>query len=229
MSRVVWIGSLLGALGLAASMALPAATADYEKLPPDPAVVIQQLQALQVGIAKAVEIAQKEVGGVASSAMVERDSVPPAIMVDVYTAKFLSRVKIDATNAKILERKDTPRFPGDPVSGQWTELPSGLKYYELKLGDGPSPTSPKNAVAITYAAWLTDGTPVDNSSDHGESLVISPSKLVVGLDEGLRTMKVGGKRKLLLPYDLAYGVGGKPPTVPPKATLIIDVELVGLP
>lgn len=229
MSRIVWISSLLGALGLAASIALPVAPADYETLPPDPAVVIQQLQGLQVGIAKAVEIAQKEVGGVANSATVERDGVPPAIIVDVYSAKSLSRVKVDATNGKILERKDTARFPGDPVSGQWTELPSGLKYFELKVGDGPLPTSPKTVVAIIYSAWLIDGTLVDRSNDYGESLVIAASKLVAGLDEGLRTMKVGGKRKLLLPYDLAYGVGGKPPTVPPKATLIIDVELVGLP
>ena len=221
--------ALLSALGLAASLSMPNVSADFTTIPPDPLVVTKELERLPIGLAKAIEIAQQDVGGLAISARLDREAEPAVIAVEVYSSTCLSRVHVDAHSGKIAARQDIPRFAGEPVSGNWTELPSGLKYYELRVGQGASPVSPKNPTTLIYTGWLVDGTKFDSTVDHGPPMVIGLNKLVKGLEEGVMGMKVGGKRKLILPYDLAYGMGGKPPQIPPKATLIFDVELVALP
>ncbi|MBK8180395.1 MAG: FKBP-type peptidyl-prolyl cis-trans isomerase [Planctomycetes bacterium] len=223
-----WV-PILCALCFGASPSMPQGGADYTTIPPDPASVTRGLEGLEIKLSRAIEIAQKEVDGFADSARTVRVGDQVSFEVDVFSLKCLSRISVDARTGKVTNRLDTPRFPGEPVSGDWTQLPSGLKYYELKPGNGPAPSSPKDAVSIEYTAWLVDGTKVDSTLDKGAPLVIGPNKLVKGLEEGVMGMKVGGKRKLILPYDLAYGLGGKPPMIPPKATLIIDIVLESLP
>ena len=113
----------------------------------------------------------------------------------------------------------------DPAD--YTTTNSGLKYYDIVVGDGPSP-QPGQTVSAHYTGWLTDGTKFDSSLDRGVplSFPIGQGSVIAGWDEGLLTMKVGGKRQLLIPPDLAYGANGAGGVIPPNATLIFEVELL---
>ena len=108
--------------------------------------------------------------------------------------------------------------------------PSGLKYQDVKIGSGPSPQSGQH-VTVHYTGTLTNGTKFDSSVDRNDpfSFVIGQGNVIQGWDEGVMTMKVGGKRKLIIPPHLGYGAagagGGK---IPPNATLLFDVELLGV-
>ncbi|GAB4299865.1 MAG: FKBP-type peptidyl-prolyl cis-trans isomerase [Desulfuromonadia bacterium] len=105
--------------------------------------------------------------------------------------------------------------------------PSGLRYQDLVVGSGLSPVSGK-LVKVHYTGWLTDGKKFDSSLDHGQPFVfpIGRGMVIPGWDEGVLTMKVGGKRKLIIPPQLGYGAAGAPPDIPPNATLIFEVELL---
>lgn len=119
------------------------------------------------------------------------------------------------------------KYPGDPVSGEPVKTPSGLTYYDLKVGEGPEP-SPTSQVRVHYTGWLENGTQFD-SSVGGEPFEFSLTGGVIpGWLEGVMTMKVGGKRKLVVPGNLGYGPAGSPPKIPPNATLIFDVELLDI-
>lgn len=106
---------------------------------------------------------------------------------------------------------------------------SGLKYTDLVVGTGPSPQTGQT-VTVQYTGTLTNGTKFDSSYDHGQpySFAIGRGSVIKGWDEGLMTMKVGGRRKLVIPPSLGYGAMGRPPTIPPNATLDFDVELIGV-
>lgn len=105
--------------------------------------------------------------------------------------------------------------------------PSGLKYEDVKAGDGAEAKA-GDRVKVHYTGTLEDGTKFDSSVDRGVpfEFTLGAREVIKGWDEGVAGMKAGGKRKLTIPYDLAYGEEGRPPTIPPKATLIFDVELL---
>jgi len=105
--------------------------------------------------------------------------------------------------------------------------PSGLKYIDMEIGSGESPQTGQGVV-VHYTGTLEDGTKFDSSMDRNKpfSFTIGIGRVIQGWDEGVATMKVGGKRRLTIPSDLGYGARGAGGVIPPNATLIFDVELL---
>lgn len=108
-----------------------------------------------------------------------------------------------------------------------TTTPSGLKYVDLEVGTGASPQKGQTVV-VHYTGTLEDGTQFDSSRDRGQpfSFKIGIGQVIKGWDEGVGTMKVGGRRQLIIPAELGYGSRGAGGVIPPNATLIFDVELI---
>lgn len=114
-----------------------------------------------------------------------------------------------------------------------TTLPSGLKYEQVQPGTGTEALSGK-LITVHYTGWLDDsgkkGNKFDSSVDRGEpfKFVLGSGQVIKGWDEGCAGMKVGEKRTLTIPAALGYGPMGYPPVIPANATLIFDVELIGV-
>ena len=113
------------------------------------------------------------------------------------------------------------------VSANEVTTESGLKYQDMVVGTGDSPTKGQTAV-VHYTGWLTDGKKFDSSVDRGMpfEFPVGMGRVIRGWDEGVLSMKVGGKRKLTIPPELGYGERGAPGAIPPNATLIFEVELL---
>jgi peptidylprolyl isomerase len=106
-----------------------------------------------------------------------------------------------------------------------------LRYIDTKIGTGV-PAEERKYYTVHYTGWLTNGTKFDSSFDHpgGEPITFpyGAHRVIIGWDTGFQGMHVGGKRRLFVPYQLAYGETGRPPVIPAKADLIFDVELVSM-
>ena len=109
-------------------------------------------------------------------------------------------------------------------------MPGGLKYYDMVVGKGAGPKAGQT-VSVRYTGTLLDGTKFDSSYDRGMApfnFTLGAGKVIPGWDEGVATMKVGGKRRLVIPSTLAYGANPPTPAIPPNSTLVFDVELIGV-
>jgi peptidylprolyl isomerase len=109
-----------------------------------------------------------------------------------------------------------------------TKTPSGLAYRDVKAGSGATAAAGKK-VSVHYTGWLPDGTKFDSSRDRNQpfDFTLGAGQVIKGWDEGVAGMKIGGRRMLVIPPDLAYGPSGSDP-IPPNATLVFDVELLGV-
>jgi peptidylprolyl isomerase len=120
--------------------------------------------------------------------------------------------------------EDTFAMPANPQT-----TPSGLGYVIDKPGTGARPQAGQT-VSVHYTGWLTDGTKFDSSRDHGEPLefALGQGEVIQGWDEGVAGMQVGEKRTLIIPAALGYGDQGSGGVIPPNATLVFKVELLGV-
>lgn len=139
-------------------------------------------------------------------------------------------------------RKQAGLTPGSEVELVWNgqeivlrkkikmeKTASGLEYADVVVGQGETPKAGQTVV-VHYTGWLMDGKKFDSSRDRNEpfKFTLGRGQVIKGWDEGLSTMKVGGRRTLVLPPDLAYGARGAGGVIPPNATLKFDVELLGI-
>ena len=106
---------------------------------------------------------------------------------------------------------------------------SGLKYEDITAGDGDT-AGAGHTVTVHYTGWLTDGTKFDSSKDRNDPFRFSlgAGQVIRGWDEGVAGMNVGGVRKLTIPSQLGYGAQGAGGVIPPNATLVFEVELLGI-
>jgi len=121
------------------------------------------------------------------------------------------------------KREELPPGPGVTV----TENKDEFKAEDVKVGDGAEAKT-GSKVSVHYTGTLKSGKKFDSSLDRKEpfEFTIGQGQVIKGWEKGVVGMKVGGKRKLTIPYDLAYGEAGKPPDIPPRATLLFDIELL---
>jgi peptidylprolyl isomerase len=117
--------------------------------------------------------------------------------------------------------------PPLPSVMQWHETPSGLKYADLAVGQGPTPREGQ-VVVVHFTGWLKDGTKFDSTHDRGRpfGFPVGSGQVIKAWDEVVRTMRAGGKRRLITPPSLAYGAKGFPPIIPADATLTFDIEVL---
>lgn len=140
-------------------------------------------------------------------------------------AKTEAEAQAKAEAKKIAMEENFPKYVED-VKSKATTTPSGLMYFDEVVGNGASP-EPTDRVEVHYTGWLLDGSKFDSSVDRGSPTTFGLNDVIKGWTEGLGTMKVGGKRTLIIPPDLAYG-SQKKSSIPPNSTLIFDVELLSI-
>ncbi len=126
-------------------------------------------------------------------------------------------------------RMQGPATPPPAPEAKMAKTASGLQYADFKVGTGATPT-PGSVVSVHYTGWLQNGQKFDSSLDRGQafSFPLGQGRVIKGWDEGVASMRVGGKRRLVIPSQLAYGERGFPGAIPPNATLTFDVELLGV-
>ena len=174
----------LGAALLALAIGGTSVATDYTNLPDAPSEVAAELSAFAITMGKAVQIAEETGKGRASTCTLAMDADAPYYDVRVYGSGGAWDMRIDATSGEIVSKSSVTRFPGDPVSGDWIETASGLKYFDIVEGDGAAPAGPEARVKVHYSGWLVDGTSFDSSVDRGQPITFGLNQVIAGWTEG---------------------------------------------
>ena len=168
----------------------------------------------------------KEMGalykGIVDSAKNEKEKVDMAI----YQPKIQQMFKTRMESVSKTKKVDGEKFLADYLkkNPKATKTKSGLVIHTLKAGTGVMPKA-TDTVEVHYHGTLTDGTVFDSSVDRGQKITFPLNRVIKGWTEGLQQVKTGGKVRLVIPSELAYGDNGAPPKIPGGATLVFEVEL----
>ena len=144
--------------------------------------------------------------------------------------RYIALFAFFAVLAAVSGRAQTDNSSPTKVTGKSKKTPSGAEYWDITTGTGATASAGKT-VTVHYTGWLAkDGKKFDSSVDRGQPFMFSlgAGQVIKGWDEGVSGMKVGGKRQLRIPPELGYGARGAGGVIPPNATLIFDVELLGV-
>jgi FKBP-type peptidyl-prolyl cis-trans isomerase len=147
-----------------------------------------------------------------------------AFLLLLFSSLLLAQTSTQKRSATVPNTKAPTKVTGDGV-----KTASGLQYWDIKVGTGQV-AKDGDHVKVHYTGWLTSGKKFDSSVDAHQpfELTLGKGEVIKGWDEGIAGMKVGGKRQLRIPPDLAYGAQGYPGAIPPNATLIFDVQLLAI-
>jgi peptidylprolyl isomerase len=135
-------------------------------------------------------------------------------------------VVVESSSGQQAAAPESTMPKGQP--GAMSTTPSGLQYQDTVVGNGASP-QPGQRVTVNYTGWLTNGKQFDSSVGREPfTFTIGQGEVIKGWDEGVASMKIGGKRRLTVPPHLGYGERGAGADIPPNSTLIFDVDLLGV-
>lgn len=145
----------------------------------------------------------------------------------IQKSRNASKVEEGGLAGLVASQEPTPSSTPDNKGNNWTKLPSGLQIQDVSVGYGKEARE-GDVISAHYSGTLANGTKFDNSYDRGEpfSFILGSGMVIKGWDLGIVGMKVGGKRKLIIPAELGYGDRGAGGIIPPGATLYFDVELI---
>jgi FKBP-type peptidyl-prolyl cis-trans isomerase FkpA len=153
------------------------------------------------------------------------------IIIGVVIIAILAVAAFFAFSTRANRNASTAQDGPPPIDAniQTVTTASGLKYQDIVVGTGQEAKA-GDQVSVHYTGWLTDGTKFDSSVDRNQpfDFTLGQGSVIPGWDEGVAGMKVGGKRRLTIPPELAYGAQGAGGVIPPNATLIFDVELLAI-
>ena len=161
--------------------------------------------------------------GLKDAAKNEKQKVDPMAYQQKIQDMFKARMEKQAVDVKKKGAEFLEKFVKDGA----TKTASGLAYKHIKEGTGPIPKE-TDIVKVNYHGTLTDGTVFDSSVERGKPVSFPLNRVIRGWTEGVQLMKVGGKTKFVIPSELAYGDAGAPPKIAGGATLIFEVELLGI-
>lgn len=150
----------------------------------------------------------------------------PVVTIEEYIPKIqaLQMARMQATSEKVAAEETAYLDKTQKESGA-TKTASGMLIKHTQEGKGASPVA-SDQVSVHYAGRFTSGEEFDSSVKNGGPVTFPLDRVIPCWTEGLQLMKVGGKAQLVCPSGLAYGPGGKPPTIPANSTLVFDVELL---